>query len=246
METLNQTWSPAPENLLLADHEVHVWRAGLDIPSFQVQALRTLLADDEQDRARHFVFEMDRQRFIAARGTLRSILSRYVTIHPGRLRFEYNPHGKPFLASEFGSHPLNFNLSHSGSIAIYAITRNGRIGIDVEQVRPDFTYEEIAERFFSANELTMLHRLPAELKRAAFYRYWTRKEAYSKARGKGLSLPLDSFDVSFPPRDLVTGEEAQQCSDWTILDLQPAPGFQGALAVRGMGYRFKYWDWDLL
>ena len=97
METLNQVWSPAPKDLVLADHEVHVWRAQLELPSSQVQGLRGLLTDDELDRANRFCFEMDRQRFIAARGTLRSILSRYITIYPSRLRFYCNQYGKPFF-----------------------------------------------------------------------------------------------------------------------------------------------------
>jgi len=148
METLNHLWSPAPKDLILADNEVHVWRAQLELPSSQVQRLRGSLTDDELDRANRFSFEIDRQRFIAARGTLRSILSRYITISPGHLRFYYNQYGKPFLAPEFSSYLLNFNLSHSGSMALYSITRNMEIGVDVERVRFDFEYEEIAKRFF--------------------------------------------------------------------------------------------------
>ncbi len=108
METLNHLWSPAPKDLIVADNEVHVWRAQLELPSSQVQELRGILTDDEVDRANRFSFEIDRQRFIAARGTLRSILSRYLTICPGHLRFYYNQYGKPFLAPEFSSYLLNF------------------------------------------------------------------------------------------------------------------------------------------
>jgi 4'-phosphopantetheinyl transferase len=124
MEILNHVWSPAPEDLIVADHEVHVWRAQLELPLSQMQRLRGILTDDELDRANRFSFEIDRQRFIAARGTLRSILSRYITIYPSHLRFYYNQYGKPLLAPEFSSYLLNFNLSHSGSLALYAITRN--------------------------------------------------------------------------------------------------------------------------
>jgi 4'-phosphopantetheinyl transferase len=177
METLSHLWSPAPKDLILADHEVHVWRVGLELPSSRVQQLRGILTDDELDRANHFSFEIDRQRFIAARGTLRSILSRYITMYPGHLRFYYNPYGKPFLAPEFSSYLLNFNLTHSGSMALYAITRNMEIGVDVERIRSDFEYEEIANRFFSVNEVAILHMIPAEKKLAAFYNCWTRKEA---------------------------------------------------------------------
>src|SRR5687768_5179237 len=114
METLNHLWSPAPKDLILADNEVHVWRAQLDLPSSQVQQLRGILTDDESDRANRFIFEIDRQRFIVARGTLRCILSRYIATQPDHLRFFYNQYGKPSLAPEFSSTLLNFNLSHSG------------------------------------------------------------------------------------------------------------------------------------
>jgi 4'-phosphopantetheinyl transferase len=248
METLNPLWSPAPKDLALADHEVHVWRAPLELPTSQVKQLGSILTDDEVERASRFVFEIDRQRFIVARGTLRSILSRYITTSPGQLRFSYNQYGKPLLASGFSSYLLNFNLSHSGSMALYAITRSMEIGVDVERLRSNFEYEEIAERFFSANEAAILRTIPAERKLEAFYNCWTRKEAYIKAHGKGLSLPLDSFDVSFapgdPPRVLITREEPQESSRWTLLDLRPGPGYVGALAVKGTGCRFRYWEWN--
>ena len=250
METLNHLWAPAPKDLILADNEVHVWRAQLELPSSGVQRLRGILSDDELDRANRFSFEIDRQRFIAARGTLRSILSRYLTIPPGHLRFCYNQYGKPFLAPEFSSSLLNFNLSHSGRVALYAITRNMEIGVDVEHLRSDFEYEGIAERFFSANEVASLHTIPSEKKLEAFYNCWTRKEAYIKAHGKGLSLPLDSFDVSFAPWEssmrLITKDEPQEGSLWTLLDLKPGPGYMGALAVKGIGCGIRYWEWDQL
>ena len=250
METPNHLWSPAPKDLILADNEVHVWRAQLELPPSQVQRLRGILTDDELDRANRFSFEIDRQRFIAARGTLRSILSRYMTFNPGRLRFYYDQYGKPFLAPEFSSTLLNFNLSHSGSMALYAMTRNMEIGVDLERVRSDFEYEEIAKRFFSLNEVSILRKIPIEKKLEAFYNCWTRKEAYIKAQGKGLSLPLDSFEVSFapgePPILLITRDEPQERSLWTLLDLKPGPGYVGALAVKGIGCRFRHWEWNQL
>ena len=250
METLNHLWSPAPKDLILADNEVHVWRAGLDLPSSEVQRLRGILMDDEVDRANRFSFEIDRQRFIAARATLRSILSRYITIYPSHLRFYYNQYGKPFLAPEFSSHLLNFNLSHSESMALYAISRNREIGIDVERIRSDVEYEEIAKHFFSRNEVAMFGTIPAEKKLEAFYNCLTCKEAYIKAHGQGLSLPLDSFDVSFalgePSMLLMTKDEPQERILWTLLDLTPGAGYIGALAVKGIGCRFRYWEWDQL
>ena len=250
METLDHLWPAAPKDLLLADHEVHVWRAQLDLPASQVQELSGLLTADELERANRFSFERDRQRFIAARGILRSLLSRYITIYPSHLRFHYNQYGKPFLAPEFSSYLLNFNLSHSGSTALYAIARNREIGVDVERVHSDFEYEEIAKRFFSVNEAAILSTIPTEKKLEAFYNCWTRKEAYLKAHGQGLSLPLDSFDVSPAPWEpsilLITKDEPQESSHWTLLNLEPGLGYVGALAVKGIGCRFRYWEWNQL
>ena len=250
MKTLKPVWSPAPNDLILADHEVHLWRAGLELPSPQVQQLRGILTDDELDRADRFCFEIDRRRFIAARGILRSILSCYLAICPGHLRFCYNQYGKPCLAPEFSSSLLNFNLSHSGSMALYAITRNMEIGIDVERVRSDFEYEEIAKRFFSINEVANLRTMPTEKRLEAFYHYWTRKEAYIKAQGKGLSLPLDGFDFSFAAwasrRLLMTKDKPQERVLWTLLDLKPRFGYIGALAVKGVGCGLRFCEWSQL
>ena len=248
MQIMDNLWPPATKDLILADNEVHLWRAQLELPLSEVQQLSGILTPDEIDRANRFSFEIDRQRFIAARGILRSILSRYITNRPSTLRFCYNRYGKPFLAPEFSSYRLNFNLSHSGSMALYAITRHLEIGVDVERVRSDFEYEEIAKRFFSANEAALLCRIPTEKKLEAFYNCWTRKEAYIKAHGKGLSLPLDSFEVSFMPGEipmlLITEDGPQERSPWTLQDLKPGLGYVGALAVKGIGCRFRYWEWN--
>jgi 4'-phosphopantetheinyl transferase len=250
METINHLWSPAPKDLIVADYEVHVWRAQLEVPSSQVQQLKGILTEDELARANRFSFEVDRQRFIAARATLRSILSRYIMIDPGHLRFNYNQYGKPFLAPEFSSYRLDFNLSHSDNIALYAITRNMEIGVDVEGVQSDVEYEAIAKHFFSVHDGTTLRTIPSEKKLAAFYRCWTRKEAYIKAHGQGLSWPLDSFEVSFAPEELpmllMTKDEPQERSLWTLMDLNPGPGYMGAVALKGIGCRFRYWEWEQL
>jgi 4'-phosphopantetheinyl transferase len=137
--------------------------------------------------------------------------------------------------------PININV-HDGW--------NGFDIPRIERVRSDFEYEEIAERFFSVNEAAILRTIPTEKKLEAFYNCWTRKEAYLKAHGKGLSLPLGSFDVSFapwePPMLLITKDEPQERSLWTLLDLMPSLGYMGALAVKGTGCRFRYWEWNQL
>src|SRR5207245_9098248 len=132
----------------------------------------------------------DRHHYIAVRELLRSILCKYLAKEPGQLRFSYNPYGKPELASPADSGALRFNLAHSRGLALYAFTRRRQIGIDVEMIRPDFATEEIAARFFSPAEIAVLRSLPRELQPLAFFSCCTRQEAFIKARGMGLSLPL--------------------------------------------------------
>lgn len=250
MERINSIWSPAPSDPTLTDHEVHVWRASLELPFSQVQALSDILTDDELERANRFSFEIDRQRFIVARGILRCILGCYTTMGPNHLRFHYNQYGKPSLEPESSADLLKFNLSHSGSLALYAMTRNMEIGVDLERVRSDFAYGEIAECFFSPHEVSILRSMPAEKKLEAFYKCWTRKEAYIKAHGKSLPLALEGLAGPFasgePPVLLITKDEPQERSLWTLQDLKPGLGYMGALAVKGTGCKFRYWEWKQL
>jgi len=248
METHDRLWLPPPTNLTLADDEVHVWQANLELTPAQVQHLRGVLAADELARGDRFHFEKDRQHFIAGRGMLRTILGRYLSVAPDHLRFYYNRYGKPFLAAESDHQRLNFNLSHSAGLALYAVTRNREIGIDLERIRANFEYEALAERFFSPREVAVLRTIPAEMKLEAFFNCWTRKEAYIKAHGKGLSLPLDSFDVSLAPGEpvtlLATRDEPQEASLWTLAALMPGRGYVAGLAVRGGNWRYQSWQWD--
>ncbi|MGD0652454.1 MAG: 4'-phosphopantetheinyl transferase superfamily protein, partial [Verrucomicrobiia bacterium] len=192
-------WRSPPETLVLGCDEVHVWRATLDQTPSQIQSFLHNLAADEQARAERFYFEKDREHFIAARGVLRAILGGYLNRPPECLSFCYNSHGKPALAGESDGDAIRFSVSHSYGVALYAVTRGREVGIDIERIRFDLEVAEIAERFFSRREVAMLRTLPTEVQREAFFRCWTRKEAYIKARGEGLSLPLDQFDVSLAP-----------------------------------------------
>jgi 4'-phosphopantetheinyl transferase len=240
-------WSAPPESFHLESDEVHVWRATLDQPAPRVQSLWQTLAADEQARARRFYFEKDRVPFIIARGALRAILGGYLNINPDQLRFYYSPHGKPALASEVGGGTLRFNVSHSHGLALFAISRGRDIGIDIEHIRPDFATEEIAERFFSPREVAALRALPIDAQAEAFFNCWTRKEAYIKAIGEGLSHPLDQFDVSLAPgepaRLLKTQRNPQQAAQWSLQELSPGPGYAAALAVEGHGWRLHCWQW---
>ena len=186
-------------------------------------------------RADRFCFDKDRKKFIVRVGILRTILGRYVGVEPNALRFIYGKRGKPMLADLFLNGSIHFSMSHSEGLALYAFTCDHEMGVDTEFIRDIPEMDQIAERFFSARENAVFRSLPASKKREAFFNYWTRKEAFIKAVGEGLYLPLDAFDVSLvpgkPARLLRTDENLGIASRWFIQELKPAPGFAGALAL---------------
>jgi len=224
--------SLAPE---IAENEVHLWCACLDAPARVADDFRRLLSVEELDRAARFRFDRDRERFVAARGFLRVILGRYLRVEPGRLRFCYGAFGKPGLTAEFSGTGLRFNLSHSRNLALYAVARELEVGVDVEQMRAEFAEERIARTFFSPREVAALQALPRNVWLESFFNCWTRKEAYVKARGEGLSARLDQFDVSVAPgepaRLLRVFPDRQETRRWTLQSFRPQPGFVAALAV---------------
>lgn len=217
----------------------------LDLPERLVHRLWPLLAADERQRAERFFFEEDRTHFVVARGLLRVLLGRYLHQDPQDLRFTYGPHGKPALATNMGGIALCFNVSHSHGWALYAITLGREIGVDIERIRPEVVQEKIPERFFSPREVTVLRALPLPLQVPAFFACWTRKEAYIKAKGAGLALPLDQFDVSLAPGEpaalLHTAWDPQEAARWTLRDLAPASGYRAAVAVVGHNWRLTCW-----
>jgi 4'-phosphopantetheinyl transferase len=192
--------------------------------------------------------ERDREHFIVARGVLRAILGRYLNRVPECLSFSYGARGKPALAGESDTDAIRFSVSHSHGVALYAFTRGREVGIDLERIRCDLAAVEIAERFFSRREVAMLRSLPTAVQHQAFFRCWTRKEAYIKAKGEGLSLPLDQFDVSLAPEEpaavLGAQRDPSEASRWSLQDLAPAPGYAAALAAEGHGWRLACWQWS--
>jgi 4'-phosphopantetheinyl transferase len=233
--SFDASWSSPPERPSLGSNAVHVWRASLDQSPSQVAFFRNSLDDDERSRADRFYFSRDRERFIVARGVLRALLGRYLGKAPQSLSFSYSTHGKPALASESGADAIRFNLSHSHGTALYAVTRGRELGVDLEFIRRDLEAAQIAERFFSHSEIAALRALPPSLRQYAFFLCWTRKEAYIKARGEGLSMPLDQFDVSLilgePAALLRTQPDADEALRWSLCNLTLAPGYAAALAA---------------
>lgn len=225
--------------LELGVDEVHVWHANLD--EHEAASLRLLLAADEISRADRFHFAKDRDHFIVARALLRKLLAAYLGVDAAALRFAYAEKGKPSLAAE---QPIavNFNLAHSQGRALYAFSRGREVGCDLEFIREDLESEKIAGRFFSPAEVETLELVSPELRKQAFFECWTRKEAYLKARGDGLSLPLDEFDVSLAPGEpaalLRNHKEPEEVARWTMRSLVAPSGYVAALVVAGH-------DWEL-
>ena len=237
-------WQPLRGNYELAADEVHVWRARLDGSSARAALLRQVLSAEERARADKFHFERDRMRFTIGRGLVRLLLGHCLGRPAHRVGFEYSSFGKPSLPPGL---PVQFNVSHSGAVILVALARGRVLGVDVEQIRSDMATARIAEEFFSANECRALASLPGSLQYEAFFSCWTRKEAYIKAKGEGLSLPLDQFDVAFlpgeEPRLLETRPDPTEASRWTLRSLEPGAGYQGAIVAQGAGWTLRCWDW---
>ena len=229
----------------LPPNEVHVWAASRDdATDDEVAALRALLTDEERRRADRFVSPTDRRRFAVGRGRLRQVVGRYLDQPPDLIRFHHNPHGKPGLDGT----SLRFNLSHSGSLMLLALTLDRELGVDIEQIRPDFGGEAIARRFFAPREVESLLSLPPADRTLAFFQGWTRKEAYIKAQGKGLAMPLDEFEVEIrpdrPARLNATHPDPDEAGRWTLVELLAPPGYVAALCVQGRGWTLKQAKWE--
>jgi 4'-phosphopantetheinyl transferase len=240
-----QIESPLP----LAENEVQVWRVDLEAIGADESRWQRVLSSDELERASRFHFSRDRQRFVASRAWLRTILASYLAADPKGLSFSYSKTEKPSLGRAQADSGIAFNVSHSGGIALLGFTRRREIGVDIEQVRREADYEAIARRFFSAHEQNQLAALPAKEKVDAFFRCWTRKEAYIKATGDGLSLPLSQFDVSLVAGEksalLATRPDGLEAGRWLLQDVPGGPGYVAALCVRGRDWRLNEWSANL-
>jgi len=240
-----------PSSFQLASDEVHSWCASLDVPPETSARLYATLTPDERTRSARFQFERDRQRFIVARGVLRDLLGRYLQTQPSRIGFVYNAFGKPDLSPEFANR-LKFNLSHSAGFALIAVATASNVGVDLEYIRAQSDYADIARRFLSTAEADYLIALPSHLYAEAFFSCWTKKEAYLKACGEGLAIPLNSFSVpltsdpAHTPVDFYVGsKDIVPAKRWSLYTLRPAPGYAGALAIAGTGWRLRQWQWKM-
>src|SRR5260370_5815636 len=217
-------WSLPPAHLVLPRDEIHVWRASLDQPPACVAALEPTLSLGECSRAERYRFARDRQHFIIRRGLLRQMLGDYLGIEPARLHFHTGPYGKPELAEIPGAYMPHFNVSHSHEFALFAFARDHEVGVDIEYVRPVVEAEQIAGRYFSAQERDALRNLPPDRMYEQFFIYWTRLEAYLNASGAGLAVAES--------QGLLSPEHTARPLYAPIYSIQPALGYVAALALQ--------------
>ena len=223
--------APCPEKIMSLDPDIEVWTAKLEADTNGLAKYADLLSADERARAGRFHFEQDRHRFIVARGILRTLVGQRLGLAPVAVSFSYLAHGKPTVAVDS---MLDFNLSHSGNRALFAFSRNGRVGVDLEALDGDVDVMALAQRYFHPSETAALRQLPQPLRRPAFFACWTRKEAVVKATGDGLLVaPLDTFEVSValdaPPRILASARLV--AADWSLHTIDALPGYAGTIAV---------------
>ena len=226
----------APWSFGLTEQTVHVWSLRTtEVSNAVVSKFELFLTPDERIRAERFRFENLRHSFVLTRGALRVLLGRYLHLPPAKIQIAYGSKGKPTLAEP---ELATFNVSHSGGLAVFGFAAGCEIGIDVEEIRPLADMLDIAQRFFCPAETAEVISLPANQRERAFFRCWTRKEAYIKAVGEGLSVPLDSFQVTLRPGEpaniIHLAGDANAARTWRLCDLELSAGYVGALAYQGL------------
>lgn len=240
-------WSQAPSRLEYPTGRVDIWKVHLDEPPTAADETR-VLSVDEVSRADRFHFEKDRIHFVRCRSALRSLLATYLAIPAADILFEYLTNGKPQLAPAQNPHALQFNLSHSGGMALIAMGSDHRLGVDIEKIRGDVDTRSLAERFFSLREREGLQTLPDNLRVAGFFACWTRKESFLKATGDGLCFPLADFSVTTHPNVDPALEEIQGNTDvrkqWLIADLSVDDGYRAAVALDRARSRLETYAWN--
>lgn len=228
----------------LGPGEVHAWTVPVARAAAADEALAAL-ADDERTRALRFHFEADRARYIAGRYVARTLIAAYGgNLDPATLRFVPGLHGKPDLS---GSHELHFNWAHAGDLVVFAITGTAPVGVDVEHTARFADLDAVAARVFSSRELLEYEALRDDARRIAFFNGWTRKEAFIKATGEGMTRGLKTFAVALSPGAAATLHHIEDGSDdvarWTLHAFEPLPGYAAAVAVRAPGITLRLQEW---
>jgi 4'-phosphopantetheinyl transferase len=224
--------------------ELHVWCISLNVSPEDLFYFTSLLAQDETNRAGRYYFENDRNHYIAARGLLRIILGGYLGTEPARIEFTYGPHGKPALNFASKEGVLEFNLSHSKDRVLYAFNWNRKVGVDIEYRIPMADMDDFAEQFFTPRESAFINSLSGDQKEDAFFKTWTCKEAFLKANGSGLTVPINQVEISLEANGTVElcsiGNDKESAAHWRLELFNPFPGYQAALAVDGKDRQIIY------
>lgn len=228
----------------LGNIEAHCWYCSHALNQSRIPVYKKLLSIDEVHKANKFKFEKDRNCYIISRGILRILLGKYLEKHPKNIIFQYSQYGKPSLNSNT---TLNFNISHSGNTTVFGFVNDLEIGVDVEKIKIDFDVLDLAKNFFSQREIKSLESRPEQLYKS-FYRCWTRKEAFIKAKGSGLSFPLDSFTVSLDNNEnaklLETHWDVNEAMEWNFFSFNPSEDYIGSVSLRSMEASIIYQNWD--
>ncbi|MAU72734.1 MAG: hypothetical protein CML04_11630 [Pseudozobellia sp.] len=226
----------------LQEEIVDVWIVDTDRFPDDLSKFSSILTDSEVKRSQRFKFEKDRRLNILARSALRTLSGNYLKVPANAIHISLGEFDKPF----FPEHPdFSFNVSHSGTCILLAFFRKSIVGVDVELVKEDFNPMELALNFFSVQEIEMLRKLNEKDRHLAFYRIWTRKEAFIKAEGSGLSFPLNQFTVSLDEKAqlLATGWDANERDLWHLKSFEPLKGYVGALAVKSKVADVHFYHW---
>ncbi|MFD1613739.1 4'-phosphopantetheinyl transferase family protein [Gelatiniphilus marinus] len=230
---------------LLLKNVVHVWYAYFSNNTNNLNYYLKLLSEDEIKKTSKFKFKTNQQQSIISRGILRQLSSKYLNIKPESLSFKYGKYGKPEY--DFDS-KLKFNISHSGGLIVLGFVKDFDIGVDVEKVKNDFDVLEIASNFFSALEIEALKKVPKEKQVENFYRCWTRKESFVKAKSLGLSFALDSFSVCINSNSksklLETKWNEAEKHKWQLHPFTLQPDYKGAISILGNIKTVKYFNFN--
>lgn len=239
-------WEPFTKPCSLSEANLHVCRVQLTVTVERADRLRLLLSPAERERADRLRFERDRSAWTVSRAALRWVLAQYTGVPPHDLRFREGQYGKPFLEQKCDEARLQFSLSHSDELALIALTAGYDVGVDIERIRPDVNVAALAHSVFSEREIARLSSLSPDRQTELFFSGWTRKEAFVKAVGEGLSFGLNKVEVLLDPREpaatLTVDRPGYQAADWSVLALDPGPGYSGAVAVKGSGWMLRCMD----
>lgn len=244
---MTTNWLPMVGNIILQSDEIQLLRVHTPAVISRYNDFWQILSNEERERASRFYFAKDREQSVCARAILRLILAPLLNLDASKITFNTTKYGKLYLPHDINTQSIQFNLSHSHEIIVYALTLHTLIGVDVEYPKHNIDYDGIAKRFFSSNECKQLKALLENEKQMAFYNAWTRKEAYIKAIGEGLSHPLDTFDVTLLPHEPARltrlAKQPELLAEWTLDKFTPFHGYYGAYALRQKVKQTYYWDW---